>query len=390
MEGSCSCFGDGDDSTSENALQICTNLQQVSKAIIQHSFAIYQVDTQTHESLVHAWRSAHTFLSSAQDQIGNCKCTQKSQSSFEDESSQSLKEHIAKYRQIANGNLLGFNQPSESKLLFRAFCSKYANDCGQPWPNETLKYYSMNLAGRLHSLLVQCLGEIQSEFERLTTCTSRLDIRSTSDKERPRDSQSAGIKQIEKVGHVKRQRIIGANQNSENPSSKKLKVSTTGTNLMRERPKTNTIRESPIHEKMTDSKLSCPLDYFFYHNQNDAPSNVNCSEHIDRGLLICINLTDVIGLEVLPSGSNEFVRPEELVEVQKIRDTTKATTQEHEFGNQSTDLVCILSGEQLRHALQYPDLVDCSVSALSPTVHRVASHLSAARLSISYELRGKS
>ena len=373
------CYVDNDstlnhDTKSENTFQICTTLQQVAKAIIQHSFAIYQVDTSTHESLVHAWKSAHTFLSSAQDLIGNCTQTSCSNAN----SSEALEDHISKYRQVIKGNLMGFNQPSSSKLLFRAFCSKYACDCGQSWPNEEMKCDSMKVASLLHSLLVQCLYEIQRELSRQRT-SNMLEKASI---QISKGSELEGIRQIEKLNaNTKRQRLNGASQYSKINSSKKLKMHT---EQEREPLKTKTIREFCIHEKMADSELSCPLDYFFYHNKNATPSNVNCSEHIDRGLLICINLTDVIGLEVLPSGSNEFIRPEE---VAKTIHVTKPI--QKDAGNQCTEFVCILSGEQLRHALLVPRPNDYEIPSLSPTVHRVTSHLSEARLSISYELRGK-
>jgi hypothetical protein len=104
-----------------------------------------------------------------------------------------------------------------------------------------------------------------------------------------------------------------------------------------------------------------PLDYFFYHNQN--PKAINCSEHIDRGILIAICFSNVPGLQVAkPKGKHgEFVNPEELV-----------------ISAESNNYICILAGNQL--AIQTNNTVP-------PCIHRVMQQLSKPRLSISYELR---
>jgi isopenicillin N synthase-like dioxygenase len=114
--------------------------------------------------------------------------------------------------------------------------------------------------------------------------------------------------------------------------------------------------------KSTDGKHDeNPLDYFYYHNQN--PKAINCSEHIDRGILIAICLSNVPGLQVAkPKGKHgEFVNLEELVS-----------------STESNNYICILAGNQL--AIH-------SNNTVPPCIHRVKQQLSNPRLSISYELR---
>lgn len=110
---------------------------------------------------------------------------------------------------------------------------------------------------------------------------------------------------------------------------------------------------------------SCPLDYFFYHG--DKPDAVSCSEHVDRGVLICVCLTNVPGLEVLPRDSSEYYCPE--VEIHN----TSLYSEKQVY----PALVCIMAGDQLKQIL--PEVRAC--------VHRVRNKLKQSRLSISYELR---
>jgi len=123
---------------------------------------------------------------------------------------------------------------------------------------------------------------------------------------------------------------------------------------------------------------------------------VNCSEHVDRGILICISLTNVLGLEVMlqpitavdnvgSCHSRVFVCPEKIAVGRKGLDD----------GNVAgcTDLVCILSGDQLKDAVRNNSVNGCLNSSasgrLGACVHRVRSNLERARMSITYELRGK-
>lgn len=107
-------------------------------------------------------------------------------------------------------------------------------------------------------------------------------------------------------------------------------------------------------------KRNCPLDFFFYHNQNSSVEN--CTDHVDRGYLICVCLTPVPGLEVWSANHGEFLCPEELLK----------------SPNCSSNLICVMVGDELRR--KYP-------LQLKACVHRVRAPLQSPRLSISYEIR---
>lgn len=181
--------------------------------------------------------------------------------------------------------------------------------CGstqQPWPNDDFQTASEHVAEKLHSLLLKCHDELM-----------RKSLHNTD----------------------------------EVPSSAK-------------RLKQTTPLDIPSSALET---VDCPLDYFFYHG--DKPNAVSCSEHLDRGILICVCLTFVHGLEVLPRGNEEreFWCPEEI-----------CTHQTGEKQKASSGLVCIMAGDQLKQI--HPDAKAC--------IHRVRNDLEQSRLSISYELRG--
>jgi len=119
-----------------------------------------------------------------------------------------------------------------------------------------------------------------------------------------------------------------------------------------------------IPESAKDSD-ACPLDYFLYHG--NKPNAASCSEHVDRGVLICVCLTNVPGLEVLPRNQETFVCPEIQIHNDNFYRDRQACS----------GLVCIMAGDQLK--LTHPELKAC--------VHRVRNDLKQARLSITYELR---
>jgi hypothetical protein len=157
-------------------------------------------------------------------------------------------------------------------------------------------------------------------------------------------------------------------------------------------------RTTNSHRKTIDIDLGLPrvsrkspLDYFFYHNR--YPSLVNCSEHVDRGVLIVVCLTNVPGLEVLRScqGScaefciHHFVCPEVLVHNSNLY---------QEAQDSCSNLVCIMAGDQLAPLLKTRmgtrderTMNDDFANLPMACVHRVRSHLKRTRLSISYELR---
>ena len=263
-------------------LNISTNLTDAARDILEHSFAVYKVPTATAQSIKVAWNEARQFFA----------------------------EPSTDCQKIVNGNLHGYNEPSNAKQLFRAFC--FSNN--QPWPTDSFRTASTHVAKDLHHMLVQCYQEIQQ-------------------------------------------------QSSLEPVSKRTEPP------LRKRP-----RLSPIDIPLTACETTkCPLDFFFYHAKD--PSAVNCSEHIDRGVLIVVCLTNVPGLEVKIAShrsdkeqSSLFVCPEVVTHNANLYQETEPCS----------GLVCIMAGDQLSQ------MVSGSNGACA---HRVRENLKRARLSISYELR---
>jgi hypothetical protein len=181
----------------------------------------------------------------------------------------------------------------------------YRAFCGsslQPWPNSEFQLASEQVADRLHRILVDCCMEIRR-------------------------------KSIDRT-------------EGEEAYPKRLKVS----------------QPLDIPETAKETAL-CPLDYFLYHG--DKPYAISCSEHVDRGMLICVCLTNVPGLEVRDHSA--FVCPEVVTHNADLHHDRQA----------SSGLICIMAGHQLQQTL--PGVKAC--------VHRVRNDLKQSRLSISYELR---
>jgi hypothetical protein len=183
----------------------------------------------------------------------------------------------------------------------------YRAFCGsslQPWPNNEFQHASEQVANRLHRILVDCYMKIWWKS-----------IDHTDDDE-------------------------------EEVFPKRLKVS----------------QQLDIPETVKETAY-CPLDYFLYHG--DKPNAISCSEHVDRGMLICVCLTNVPGLEV--RDQSVFVCPEVITHNADLYRERRA----------SSGLICIMAGHQLQQTL--PGIKAC--------VHRVRNDLKQSRLSISYELR---
>lgn len=122
------------------------------------------------------------------------------------------------------------------------------------------------------------------------------------------------------------------------------------------------LQQLDIPETAKEAPL-CPLDYFLYHG--DKPNAISCSEHVDRGMLICVCLTNVPGLEVRDDSA--FVCPEVVTHNADLYRDRQALS----------GLICIMAGHQLQQTL--PGAKAC--------VHRVRNDLKQSRLSLSYELR---
>eukprot|EP00980_Cylindrotheca_fusiformis_P016442 scaffold4902_cov115-Cylindrotheca_fusiformis.AAC.3 len=234
-------------------------------------------------------------------------------------------------KRIVHGDLHGYHVPSPAKRLFRAFP---LSDL-QPWPNKSFQIASKQLAASLHKTLETIMDHIHQQGS----------------------SESHHIN-----GHNQRMR-------------KRARTSAS-------RFQNHQIQTPPrIDESFQQSFLRndsaivdvsrCPLDYFFYHNEE--PSVVNCSEHVDRGLLICVCLSSATpGLEVRRRGDRrQFVCPEaELIHNVNLYQEKDAVS----------GLLCIMAGDALCEFFP-PD--DTPIAC----VHRVRNKLKRARLSISYELR---
>jgi hypothetical protein len=226
------------------------------------------------------------------------------------------------WTKIVDGHLHGYHVPSRAKRLFRAF--PFSGE--QPWPDEDFRKISQSLAGDLHEILLgslNCLQEINS-----TTRNMKFNANEAADD----------------LGHDnKRPRI--------QPAAAHLQCS-------------QTLKIDPAR---------CPLDYFLYLNKE--PKTVNCSEHVDRGLLIAVSLTDVPGLEVLVRSNvreelTGWICPETRVHNSRLYEEASESS--------ISDLICIMAGGQLAAAIG---------AKVPPCVHRVRQMLKRSRLSISYELR---
>lgn len=210
------------------------------------------------------------------------------------------------FHRVVNGHLHGFHVPCEAKMLFRAFCGSPSS---QPWPNDgEFQNASEKVANKLHKLLLDC---------------------------------------HEEMIQIKSMNCSSANGEGRD-TPKRLKMT------------------SPLSIPASALQTNnCPLDYFLYHG--DKPNAVSCSEHVDRGVLICVCLTRVPGLEVLPRDSDGFICPELQTHDASLYRERQACS----------DLVCIMAGDQLRQI--YPEVKAC--------MHRVRNDLKQSRLSITYELR---
>ncbi len=293
----------------KSTLCICTDIDAAARLVLENSFAILQVDQETHKALENSWNAAKSFLSPKINQ---------------DPSQEA--DTLKKCRIIRNGALLGYNSPSSTKLLFRSLFTDGEPDPSQPWgDDEVLQASSTLLGNKLHCLLTNCL------------------------------------KAMMKV--VEQNKLSENSKNSSMPKPKK-------------RRKISDPKDTIVPKKMCFKSTHCPMDYFLYHNEHDG---VNCSQHIDRGVLICILLTNVAGLEVLSNSEHEkWLCPESVFINQQLY-------RERESG--CSNMVCILSADQLKKVLHADKKMIAKFRGLNACIHRVRQNLAAARLSISYELR---
>jgi len=346
-------------------LSICENFEEAAKSILNHSFAILRTDNVTKEALEKSWIASRNFLSHVQNntiavknnsQKGSSSCTDSKKARVNKE------QYLSKYR-IVRGHLLGLNFPSEAKVLYRAFYDRgveYVDENVetqeqqlQPWPNDfdggELMCCSNDLSAKLHNTLISCLRNILLEVKKIhgKTITSRETTTTSYSNKRKLEYY---VDCDEHQYNKQKQHVASQSQRCGNFDN-------------------------------NEKTMMCPLDYFLYHNLDH--NAINCSAHIDRGVLICISLTNVQGLEILSNESNEWVCPEDLSVLEGFHSEIEAGC---------SDLLCILSGDQLlkivKKEVDPKDLVledDCP--GLVACIHRVRQRLKRARLSISYELR---
>jgi hypothetical protein len=286
---------------------ITTSLAGAAREISKHSFAIYKAPVGTANAIQDAWNEAVPVLNAEDPPSTNCQ-------------------------RIVQGHLHGYNVPSRSKRLFRAFCGSPE----QPWPNPRFQQTSLQVADHLHQALAECYHHL----ERIES------IQTPSNPSSEAYPQHSGMESSSLP-------LSTLESENQSPARKRARLSRTHSKNLK----------MPLTAQDTSA---CPLDYFLYHNQD--PSAVNCSKHVDRGLLIAVCLTDVPGLELLVSPEKQWVTPEVWIHNAHLYQETESAC--------SSGWICILAGGQLSQRMN-----------IAPCVHRVRQPLKRARLSISYELR---
>ena len=310
----------------EQEVDICTTSRQAAACILRRSFAILRLDSPTAKSMERSWLAAQHFFACADDEGPTLT--------------------IQKYRRVHNRSLFGYNVPTDAKQLFRSMCSDGSRDI-QPWPDDLdggeLRRSSIDAASRLHALLIDCLGELNAAVAGIEeACAGQTPTTCTRSSSR------------------KRQRL--------SPPTEVIA------------DKHNTNCNLSIPRSMNEAQY-CPLDYFLYTNKDSGnKEHVNCSEHIDQGVLICVSLTDVPGLEVLCRESKRYVCPE-------LISKGEALVGERRSG--CSDLMCVMAGDQLKEILRKGEDTRTRMLNTNACVHRVRNRLERARLSITYELRGE-
>jgi hypothetical protein len=121
--------------------------------ILQQGFAVLSVDEDTTRIFQQAAELSLAFLlesSDCSDENGNVPSSSRSNNKF------------AYQRVSTNGHLMGYNEPSAAKLLYRAFLDM-ENDL-QPWPNASLQNASEIAAQALYDILTDCYSEIRQRI----------------------------------------------------------------------------------------------------------------------------------------------------------------------------------------------------------------------------------
>lgn len=349
----------------------CITLNHVAQSIAEHSFAIYRLPSSTSVVIHDAWQQALRFFTLVSPR-NKFDC-----------------------QRIVEGHLYGYNIPSPAKELFRAFCLSPI----QPWPcenekdddddhqhrdnnNNTFQKASITVAEELHQLLMDTYQEI-------VRYQSKEMIGSAEKNDDNDGCNNSSINNNNKeVKNKEEQTSNPDHQDTKNLKNKRLRPNhPQGTAIKMIRLKQIQDTSTSLHAIHQENAyypvdnlhiLKCPLDYFYYHGRN--PKADNCTEHIDRGILIVVCLTPVPGLEVEMRASTKFYCPEESIAQQQLPMQQDSScfdySKQSSPGSAMFEWVCIMAGGQLFHQTGIP-----------PCVHRVRNKLPRPRLSISYELR---
>ncbi len=440
------------DSNNLNELTICHSIDQAAQSILRRSFAIYRLNDETYQSLCHAWKASYNFLTHTnihyqQSRNNNVWATKgagtlcASPTTKEgghrnpDQTKRSDEYYYKKYRRITKGNLYGLNRPSDAKLLYRTFylynhnldstshhsvdranmdieggdggsgkneinLMNFTSANDQPWPDDydhgTLKASTNEIAFELHKILLLCKNEIIKICRNSNVDGDKgvnIDRESIfTNNEQDHDQSLSGSVSSKEAKKRKLNASVSSSDSLSTITAIKMPILKNSSHQVKDEYRNEYINNDWNY-------LPCPLDYFFYHNMNQ--NVVNCSEHIDRGVLICISLTTVKGLEVLSSLTNEWVCPEDLTIVD---DDSPCLNNDVSDKVGCSMYLCILSGDHLmktisnniatRHCKSDNSLVCMTIedlqtmySGLEPCRHRVKNTLARPRLSISYELR---
>mmetsp|Transcript_2516 Transcript_2516/g.5478 ORF Transcript_2516/g.5478 Transcript_2516/m.5478 type:complete len:418 (+) Transcript_2516:79-1332(+) len=414
---------DNDYNECGTSIHICTTLTDAAKEIMTRSYAIYQVPTTTSCKIRQAHQQAVQFFDSINTTNTNPYNTMQSPSSSSSSScccSQNNR-HKYEYQNIVDGHLFGYNEPSTAKQLFRAF----VHSPHQPWPtlaesssvseskdditHNLFRQSSIDLVDDFHKILVGC-------YQNIISISS---VRQQQKKKKPQNRTKKRKRCFfddQQPQNLQQDFHDGTNDGNRSSNDDDLDGSSQTTAAPLPPPCSsqfddNINENTTIIQKLVSQRHLCPLDYFLYHNRralkNDDvggknSSSVlipNCTEHIDRGRLIVVCLTNVPGLEVLDlerlrnlchhddDRDSCFVCPETIVHNYNLY---------HDVEEMKTNLVCIMAGDQLHRDLvsllglkeeEEIEVTAASAVQVPPCVHRVRNNLKRARLSISYELR---
>lgn len=120
--------------TSGDEITVCKSPYEAANEILRNSFCILKVNASTSALIRRARCHALKILDVPLPSLASC-------------------------RRILHGNLHGYHVPSPAKRLFRAFPASEL----QPWPSESFRVVSTELAATLHETLLAVLDKIAQQ-----------------------------------------------------------------------------------------------------------------------------------------------------------------------------------------------------------------------------------